>query len=265
MPLRLVILVLIFVGLSAVAPPPQFVREQRTVTVNGTPEQWQLVWDGKPRSICGPEDVEMAVTCPCTGFAYGEAGRLSLVRKRNGRVVDRLRLGPYFSELPMDGSDGLAAMQWRPMDPGDFDRAAARANRSFLNAVAKRPGPRVMRMNDYDHDGMATEFLVQVSAGPCGHTEYMLFGVSRAQPRLHPFATVDHPDDPLILPGSAWQALLKGKLPARVTAVPCGDHGSDVRQELVMSADAGAIRVRQDTWSCPDNGTAEKLLVQQTL
>ncbi|MFM5950585.1 MAG: hypothetical protein ACKOPM_15385 [Novosphingobium sp.] len=252
--------------LAVAAAPPQFLREQKTVTVNGKPEIWQLVWDGRPKPICGPQDVETAVTCPCTGFAYGEMGKLSLVRKVGGKVIDRLALGPFFSDLPESNSQGLAAMQWRPMAPGDFDRAADGAGGpAFLAEVARRPGQRVMQTADYDRDGNASEFLVQVSAGPCGHTDYMLFGVSKARPKLHAFGSSDHPGDVLVMPGSAWQALLTSRGTARVTAWPCGDHASDVRQELVLSARAGAIRVRQKTWTCPENGEAERLLKEVVL
>lgn len=248
------------------APPPQYLREQTTVSVHGQAEQWQLVWHGKPKPICGPQDVEMAITCPCTGFAYGEVGKLNLVRKRGGREVERLALGPFFDDLPASNSDGLAAMQWRPMDPRDFDSVGeAGPTTALIATVSKRRGPRVMHMADYNHDGTAAEFLVQVSAGPCGHTAYMLFGVSQARPRLHAFGTADHPADPLVLPGSAWQALLIGGGPATVTAWPCGDHGSEVRQELVLSASGGVIRVRQKTWSCPEDGSGERLLKDQVL
>lgn len=267
MPMRLFLLSLSALLIGGAAAPPTFLREQKTVTVDGRAEQWQLVWEGRPRSICGPDDVEMAITCPCTGFAYGELGRLSLVRRQGGKVIDRLALGSYFEDLPADDAKGLAAMQWRPMEPRDFDdfQTADGTDPALAAAVRKRPGPRVMRMGDYDRDGNASEFLVQVSAGPCGHTAYMLFGVSRANPKLHAFGTADHPADPLVLPGQAWQALLTWSGPSRVTALACGDHGSDVRQELVLSSAQGTIRVRQKTWSCPEDGSAERLLGEAVL
>lgn len=260
-------LLLIGLALVVAAPtrPVEFLREQKTVAVAGRSELWQLVWEGKPKPICGPQDVEMAATCPCFGFAYGEMGKLALIRKRGGRVVDRLALGPYFEDLPESDSKGLAAMRWRPMHPRDFDQAGEAVSPAFLAQVAKRPGPRVMQMGDYDRDGNASEFLVQVAAGPCGHTEFMLFGVSRARPRLHAFGSADHPGDVLVMPGAAWQALLTAPGSTSVTAWPCGDHASEVRQELVLSASAGAIRVRQRTWSCPDDGQAEQLLREAVL
>ncbi len=248
----------------ALAAPAQFLREQRTVGAGGAAEVWQLAWQGRPRSICGPEDVEMAITCPCTGFAYGELGKLELQRKRGGKVVDRMDLGPLFRELPADNSDGLAAMQWRQMTQHDFDTAADGSSKAFLAQVAKRPGPRVMNMADYDHDGVASEFLVQVSAGPCGHTEYAAVGVSKARPKLHALGSMANPDDPLVMPGSAWHALLAGK-PQRVVNYPCGDHGTDQQEELLVSAAKGTIKVQRVLRACSDSGEAGAETVREAL
>lgn len=258
---RLALLPLIALSLIAAAPP-QYLREQKNVVVGGRAEQWKLVWQGKPRTICGPQDVEMAITCPCTGFAYGEMGDLSLVREAGGKEVERMALAPLFAELPESDSDGLAAMQWRPMRSGDFD-AGQGASAHFLAEVRKRPGPRVMRLADYDRDGQASEFLVQVSAGPCGHTAYAAVGVSKARPRLHALESASNPGQPLVMPGAAWQALLGKPGARRVTVWPCGDHGAEERSELVLSARGGAISVRQRSYSCPEDGSRERLLSDQ--
>lgn len=239
----------------ALAAPATYLREQRSVTVNGAVESWQLVWQGKPQSMCGPQDVEMAITCPCTGFAYGEVGKLALVRKRGGQQVDSMDLGLLFADLPFDQSDGMAAMAWRPMAPRDFDRASDGSSPAFLTEVAKRPGPRVMNMADYDHDGVASEFLIQVSAGPCGHTDYAAVGVSKANGKLHALGSKAHPDTPLVMPGRAWQALL-GSKPGRVVSYPCGDHGADQQEELALSAAGGAISVQRIMRACTDAGGA---------
>src|SRR5262245_33455963 len=78
-------------GLPARAAEP-VVREQRAIVVGGVNETWQLAWDGQPATVCGPEDISMAVTCPCSGWAYGEYGQLSLVRNRGGKEVERMDL-----------------------------------------------------------------------------------------------------------------------------------------------------------------------------
>lgn len=248
----------------ALAAPATYLREQRAVTIGGAAESWQLVWQGKPRSICGPEDVETAITCPCTGFAYGELGKLALVRQRGGQEVDRMDLGVLFSDLPADNADGLAAMPWRPVASTDFDRAADGASPAFLAEVARRPGPRVMKLADYDRDGMASEFLVQVAAGPCGHTEYAAVGVSKASGRLHALSSKANPAAPLVLPAAAWRAML-GAGPGRVVNYRCGDHGTEQQEELAVSARGGAISVQRVLRECRESGAAGAELAREAL
>lgn len=258
---RIILASLAMSMLLGAAKPAQYLREQKTLAIGGVEEVWQLVWEGKPRSICGPEDVEMAITCPCTGFAYGEMGKLSLVRKRGGKEVERMALGPLFTDLPADNSAGLAAMQWRPMEGSDFNRASDGASRLFLAEVARRPGPRVMQLHDYDRDGNASEFLVQVSAGPCGHTSYVAVGISKTRPRLHAFGSAAHPDAILEMSGAAWQALLTGGgKQRRVLHWGCGDHGADTSTELEVSAKGGSIRAIARSYNCRDDGSRGALL-----
>src|SRR5579864_2181946 len=80
----------------AVAHSEQIIREQRAVTVAGIKEVWQLLWDGMPSSVCGPGEMLLASTCPCAGLAYGEYGKLSLIRKRGDLEIERMDLRPLF-------------------------------------------------------------------------------------------------------------------------------------------------------------------------
>lgn len=250
----------LLIGATGSAP---LLRESRKVVIAGKSEQWELVWEKKTRPICGPDDPEMAMTCPCTGFAYGEMGYLTLQRKRGGRVIDRLELNGFFSDLPASDSEGLAAMQWRPFRMGDVD---GDLNSPGLQArIRARPGPRMMQLADYDHDGVASEFLVQVSAGACGHTEYIAVGTSRARPELHALGTVHSPRLALVMAGSAWQALLESRGETRVTVWPCGDHGAEERGEMVLSARKGAISASHRRYSCPEDGAAEHLIAEQDM
>lgn len=259
---RLVLSVLamaVLVGASS-GPIP---REFRDVVIDGKTERWRLVWEGRPRPICGPEDPEMAMTCPCSGFAYGEMGDLTLTRERGGEVIDRLALGPFFEDLPASDSEGLAAMQWRPFELADVEGELPASR--LLPTIRARPGPKVMQLADYDHDGVASEFLVQVSAGPCGHTAYIALGVSRAKPRLHALGTARFPEAALVMAGSAWQALLEAPGETRVTVWPCGDHGAEERGEMVLSAREGIISARRLRLSCPEGNEPEALLASEDL
>jgi len=231
--------------------PRMVVRESQIVIVDGLRETWQLVWIGKPTAECGAEDVEMATTCPCAGTAYGEAGNLWLIRKRNGRELERMDLKPLFGNLgyPNDNRDnGKAILQrWpvRDSDWKDFDHPPS------ADVVHRRPAVHIMNMADYDHDGRATEFLVQVGTLPCGKLQSVAIGLTRQNPHLHAIATVEKPDVPLTMPVWAWQALRKSPGPTTVDDWDCGDHGSEEHDDLVVSARRGGIHVKFHRWSCP--------------
>src|SRR5260370_28207431 len=84
-----------FVAFAGDSKP--IIREERKIVINGVEELWQLEWANTPTLTCGPEDAEWN-TCPCSGFAYGESGDLTLVRKRKGQKDERLHLTPFFTD-----------------------------------------------------------------------------------------------------------------------------------------------------------------------
>src|SRR5581483_4127778 len=84
------------ISVQAVDTP--LVREEQALSINGVRETWQLVWDKKPATMCAAGD-EMSLTCLCSGWAYGESGKLSLVRVRNGVTIDKLALAPLFGKF----------------------------------------------------------------------------------------------------------------------------------------------------------------------
>jgi hypothetical protein len=69
-----------------------------------------------------------------------------------------------------------------------------------------------------------------------------------------------HPERPLIMPQAAWQALLTNPGPTAVETWACWDHGSDARNEIVVSARNGVIQARSRQYSCPSAGEASHLL-----
>ena len=240
----------------------QVVREQHTVAIDGVRETWQLVWEGKPATVCGPDEVYMAITCPCSGWAYAEYGRLYLVRNRGGREIERMDLRPLFGKFDYpeaDKVDGSAYLQRWPLKPSDVDRENDR-DPNLIPEIKRRPATEIMKLADYDRDGAPTEFLIQVGTLPCGKLQFAAIGVTKTIPHLHALTSVAHRDTPLIMPQAAWQALLKSRGPTTVRTWACDDHGSETRSELVVSANHGAIRVKEREYSCPGKGKAEKLL-----
>src|SRR5262249_45188168 len=152
-----------------------------------------------------------------------------------------------------------AYLQRWPLKRDDLDRDT-RHDRTLVAEIKRRPAPTIMTFADYDRDGGATEFLLQVGTLPCGKLQYAAIGITKKNPHLHALASVAHPDAPLVMPWSAWQALLKGPGPTTVHTWTCGDHGSDTRSELVVAATGGDIRVKSRDFSCPAKGQKEKLV-----
>jgi hypothetical protein len=236
----------------------QVLREQTTLRIQDATETWRLVWDGKPGEVCRPDDVEDAATCPCSGFAYAESGKLALIRQRDGKDLDSLDLGPLFANTEHPTEDvvpGPAVLVRWPFAVTDMDRDT---DPDLVGEVKRRAPPKIMRFADYDHDGLASEFLIQVGAGPCGHTQFAAVGLSGQTHHLHALTTAAHPDRPLIMPRTAWEALLKGPNAHTVRTLECGDHGSDVREELVVSALNGAIHAKARSFTCSENGSEKQ-------
>lgn len=243
----------------------QVVREQRTVIVGDTEETWRLVWDGKPSTVCGPDEVYAAITCPCSGWAYAEYGKLSLVRSRDGHEIERMDLRPLFGKFDYPAAEkveGSAYLQRWPLTLSDMDREND-GDPNLIAEIKRRPATEVMSLADYARDGSSTEFLIQVGTRPCGKLQFAAIGVTKAVPHLHALTSVSHPDTPLIMPEPAWQALLRSSGPTSVPTWACDDHSSENRTELVISADNGAIRVMDRVYSCPANGGVENL-IQET-
>ena len=120
-----------------------------------------------------------------------------------------------------------------------------------------------MVTGDYDHDGQASEFLLQVGNAPCGKRLMALIGISRNQPHLHAFSSTAHPERPLVLQNREWAALLRANGPITIRDWECGDHGSVQAMEITLSARDGRISVHSRTFSCLENGSRGKVVLEQ--
>ncbi len=92
------------------APPRGSVRAERSVVVDGVTETWLLEWTSKVENDCIVPDW---CTCPCAGFAFGETGKLDLVRQRPAAPEERLHLGDLF-EGGLGADAALAGACRRP-------------------------------------------------------------------------------------------------------------------------------------------------------
>ena len=142
----------------------------------------------------------------------------------------------------------------RDVDAEAFERANANGRREFRKRVLERKPVRILKLADFNHDGWATEFVLQVRNEPCGKRQSVLVGVSPGRSKLHAFGSADHPDRPLILEAEAWQQLRGAKGTIRFVERPCGDRGSAVRSELLLGADASGIHAVRETYACDRRG-----------
>ena len=230
------------------------VREEKPVVVDGVTEVWRLVWKQPPKPACSTDDAS-SFTCPCNGFAFGEAGNLDLVRIRDGGEIDRLPLTPFFGyEVPVDPPQALL-QRWEPSNR-DIETDA----RQLARRVRLRPIANVMDIADYDHDGASSEFFLQTNTEPCGKRMGVVIGISSRKSRLHAFGSALHPRKPLVLQKPEWDALRTSAGPVRVMDWGCGDHGSDTEKELELEATPAGIRVLQREYGCDASFHRGKLL-----
>jgi len=222
-------------------PPPEpstaVVREEKEVDVDGVKETWSLEWKNAPVPTCIDASF---YTCPCEGFAYGEKGDLDLVRTRPGQPEERLRLNALFLE-----GDAVIP-RWAPSDAEKKSLVAAK-----LAELVSRPLVPVMKLGDYDHDGRATEFALQVGAIPCGHQQTVVVGIDRKNPHLHALGTASSPGAAVVFEHAMDWEKVRGKLPVTLIETPCGDHGADEDTRATVSADAQGLHVATSTTKCP--------------
>jgi hypothetical protein len=234
------------------------IREEQHIVVSGMAETWPLQWSATPKPRCGANESDIALTCPCMGFAYGESGDLYLVRLRNGTEVDRLHLTPVFEE-----EKTAVVQRWPKDDERDFKLSE---RKDFSNLVSKRPTIQVMEFDDYDHDHKRTEFYLQTEAVPCGKSVGVVVGLSTNNARLHIFGTAANPSRPLYLQKREWQALRNASAgPVDIVDWSCGDHGADTQTEIRLQWSAKGIDGKRHEYTCPSNNERRRLISERPL
>lgn len=228
------------------------VREEQKIIIDGVEERWRLVWESKPEPVCAANEADW-MTCPCSGFAYGESGKLTLVRKRAGQKEERLSLDQFFSYGETPGSSNQQHSILRRWDVQEQDNELIDSP-ELAERVKTRKITRIMNFGDYDHDGRASEFILQIGNLPCGKQTSVVVGISKSNPHLHVFSSIKTPSQPLILLYQHWQLLEKAKGTVKGINWQCGDHGSETKEEVVLKARNGKISATLKTYSCDEKG-----------
>lgn len=215
-----------------------------------------------PKPVCEPEQTHMSLTCPCSGFAYGEGGHLTLFRMRDGEVIDSLDLSPFFVDGPADNEKTAVVRRWEPDYDKDFE---AMKQHDFPALVAKRRTVQVMHFADYEHSGWRSEFYLPTESGPCGHMSGIVIGVSKRNPHLHALGTVAKPAKPLHMQKEEWDALLGASGPIEVVDRHCGDHGADTEWRLWLRWTPKGIDGSQREYNCSPEGRPGKFVKKEPL
>lgn len=222
------------------------IREERSVLVDSSSERWALEWLSPPEPVCTPEeDPDGWMTCPCSGFAFGEQGHLALVRHRREQKDETLVLDSFFDAVV--AKLGTAVLQRWPVRLGDSD---VRSDADAARLVRSRPVVALMTLGDYDHDGHATEFTLKIGNVACGHDEAVVIGVSRQNPALHVFGTASHPTVPLVLQSEDWERLRRSIAGVTVVEWTCGDHGSEQQTEIRLVTRLDGIHAERLLYDC---------------
>lgn len=178
-------------------------------------------------------------TCPCSGFEFGEKGDLDLVRERPNAPEDRLALGHLFE-------DGDAVLPRFSVVEAEREKAVVPTQA----VLQKRPLTPLMKFADYDHDGRASEFVLQIAAFPCGHRTSVVVGIDKKNSKLHVFSSVESPKDSLALESPADWEKVRTKVPVTLTEWSCGDHGSEDEETMQLSVDWAGLHAVHHKKKC---------------
>jgi hypothetical protein len=250
-------------SLATEYPQPN-VREEQVVDVSGTTEIWQLRWAKPPHPSCVAEDPG-AFSCPCRGFAYAEAGPLELVRIRKGKEIDRLPIRSGLIEMQGDEpmlqrapttEDDIIVQRWQSAAEGE-----AEDPNSIRELVARRAPVQIMHFEDYDHDGGETEFFLQTSATPCGRNSGVVIGVSKNEPTLHVFGTVQNRFQPLYLPRHIWEKLATATRSFEIVDMFCGDAGAKTETTVHLGWSLSGITSEPKEYTCPGGFKSGRLIL----
>lgn len=221
---------------------PDDVRERVPVVIGGKPETWEIRWTG-PRTI----DCWADISCPCDGFGIAEVGPADLVRVRDGVEIDRLALGPLFT-LPGEPAPEAPVARLQRATGSEADEEIPPDERAA--ELARRPRTALLELHDYDQDGQDAELLLQVDAGPCGHSSAVLIGLGR-DGKLQGRRTAEHPEAPLLLDSRGWGSLGDA---SEVVVVECGDHGADVQITNRLWFEGGELHGDRRVYACTEKG-----------
>lgn len=219
------------------------IREERQVTVDGTTENWRIEWRMTPLLACLRGD------CSCTNLTYAQRGQADLIRARDGHDLETFPLASIYQsglDLSERGEDEALLPAW-PAETGDQNIAD---DGELAELAQLRKPVSLMDLQDYDHDGRATEFILPVGGVGCAFHGSVAVGISKRQPELHVLGTAMHPEAPLVLSSRGW-LLLRAPGKGRYVDFDCGFRGGETQMEVELRTDSIGIHVTRTEYACP--------------
>lgn len=209
----------------AIAPSDTTVLDEATVTIDGHAEQWRVrAARAVHRECMGAIDEE---GCGCWShrgaWASEEDESFVLERARGGAIIERVplqthRMGGYFAD----------------------DRSLRGAS------LARLAHASLLDVADYDHDGVAAEFVLAGDSIACGRERATLYAVGRDG---HLRAVTPRNDGPLT--EDALEAVRASAAGVTVTW-ECGAHLADTRELLRWSSGASGLEMSVVRTRCPE-------------
>ena len=210
------------------------VAEEHRVTVDGVDEVWRVRFTQPPAA---PAPVREEADCAEWYFRGFDPRRAVIERVRDGVVVERFedpaagvavegQLPPISRELLIPARVRLPAGQRAPT----------------LAQSERLPRPTILSVGDYDHDGRAVEFVLDLGPFICGNSLSGVVGLSRDRPRLHLLEWASPARARMILLGAGDWDEVRAEPSGDMVIWRCGNHGYDGEERLRWAPFRGGLR-----------------------
>ncbi len=197
------------------------IRESHRVMVDGVEEEWRVRFETSSRP--SEEQDDEGGTC-LDAFARRHDERPAVIeRLRNGVVVDSLR------NACMSGDSGGGCFP-HLLIPRRV-QSTMRQPSPTPAQLERTPWITVLDIGDYNHDGRAWEFALNIGYLICGHPVSAVIGITRDQPRLHTLRWADNQPMALINDLRQWDAV-RAHPRGEMVIWGCWDHGYGAEKRL---------------------------------
>lgn len=218
------------------------IAEEHRVLVDGVEEVWRVRFTTPPRL---PEPLPEDSTCVERYWERFDVRRAVIERVRDGEVVDRLM-------NPSSGldNDDVVPLAEAVLVPGRVGLPVGQ-RRLTLAESERLPRPTVLSIGDYNHDGQATEFVLDMGPLVCGNDYSGVVGLDQRHRRLHVLEWGAPARTFMVGVNIDWEAV-RASASGDVITWSCGNHFYDGEDHLRWAPYNGSLRMSTYTIEYPD-------------